>query len=105
MARPTATTTGTDPTTIRDVAALIAALGEVDDWEAVHPAEAAAELAEAIKLPASVVATALARQAHGVAPLSPAVTAGQQAVADTFLALHLIPKKLDVADVVWKPGS
>ena len=78
---------------------------EVDDGEAKHPDEAAAELGEASKLPAPVVATALARQAHGVAALSPEVTAGQQAVADTFLALHLIPKKLDVASTVWKPGT
>ncbi len=87
------------------VAAVTEAVREVDDWEAAHPDEAAAELAGAIKLPVPVVATALARQAHGVAPLTPEVTAGQQAVADTFLALHLIPKKLDVGAVVWKPGA
>ena len=85
------------------VQAITDAVREVDDWEGAHPADAAAELAEAIKLPVPVVATALGRQAHGVAPLSPEVTAGQQAVADTFLALHLIPKKLDVGAVVW-PG-
>lgn len=87
------------------VGAITDAVREVDDWEAAHPDAAAAELAEAIKLPVPVVATALGRQAHGVAPLSPEVTAGQQAVADAFLALHLIPKKLDVASVVWKPGT
>ena len=41
----------------------------------------------------------------GGAPLTPEVVAGQQAVADSFLALKLIPKKLDIADVVWKPGT
>ncbi len=87
------------------VGAIVDAVREVDDWEGAHPDEAAAELSDAIKLPKDVVATALARQAHGVAPLSPAVTLGQQEVADTFLALHLIPKKLDVGAVVWKPGT
>ncbi len=87
------------------VSAITDAVREVDDWEAAHPDEAAAELAAAIKLPAPVVATALARQSHGVAPLTPEVTVGQQAVADTFLALRLIPKKLDVGAAVWKPGS
>ncbi len=87
------------------VAAIIDAVRDVDDWEAAHPDEAAAELAEGVKLPKPVVAVALARQAHGVAPLTPAVTAGQQAVADAFLALHLIPARLDIAAVVWKPGS
>ena len=87
------------------VAAITDAVRDVDDWEAKRPDEAAAELGEAIRLPTPVVATALARQAHGVAALSPEVTAGQQAVADTFLALHLIPKKVDVGSVVWKPGT
>ena len=93
---------GSNPTV---VSAITDAVREVDDWEAAHPDEAAAELAAAIKLPVSVVATALARQAHGVSPLTPEVTAGQQAVADAFLALHLIPKRLDVGAVVWKPGT
>ena len=87
------------------VAAITDAVRDVDGWEAAHPDEAAAELAAAVRLPAPVVAAALGRQAHGVAPLSPEVMAGQQAVADAFLALHLIPKRLDVASVVWKPGS
>ena len=87
------------------VTAIIDAVRDVDDWEGGHPAEAAAELADAIKLPVPIVAVALARQAHGVAPLTPEVTAGQQAVADAFLALHLIPKRLDVGEAVWKPGS
>ena len=87
------------------VAAIVDAVRDVDDWEAAHPDEAAAELAEAVKLPQPVVAVALSRQAHGVAPLTPEVTAGQQAVADAFLQLRLIPKKLDVGAIVWKPGT
>ncbi|RYC31254.1 aliphatic sulfonate ABC transporter substrate-binding protein [Lichenibacterium minor] len=86
------------------VAAITDAVREVDAWEAAHPAEAAAELAAAIKLPVPVVATALGRQAHGVLPIGPDVTADQQAVADAFLKLHLIPAKLDVAAAVWKPS-
>ena len=87
------------------VTAITDAVHEVDDWEAAHPAEAAAELAAAIKLPVSVVATALSRQAHGVLPITPEVTADQQAVADAFLKLRLIPTKLDVAAAIWKPGT
>ena len=87
------------------VAAIVDAVRDVDDWEAAHPDEAAAELAEAVRLPKSVVAVALARQAHGVAPLTPEVTAGQQAEADAFLQLRLIPRPLDVGAAVWKPGT
>ena len=85
--------------------AIVVAVRDVDHWEVDHPNEAAAELARAIKLPEAVVATALGRQSYGLAPLTPEIVAGQQAVADSFLALKLIPKKLDIADVVWKPGS
>ncbi len=87
------------------IEAVVAAVRDVDRWEVEHPAEAAAELAAALKLPEAVVATALGRQSYGPAPLTPEVVAGQQAVADSFLALKLIPKKLDIADVVWKPGT
>lgn len=89
----------------RVVDAIVAAVRDVDDWEAAHPEAAAAELAEAVRLPKAVVAVALARQAHGVAPLTPEVTAGQQAVADAFLALHLIPRRIDVGAIVWRPGT
>ncbi len=87
------------------IEAIVAAVRDVDRWETEHPNEAAAELALALKLPAAVVVTALGRQSYGPAPLTPEVVAGQQAVADSFLALKLIPKKLDIADVVWKPGT
>ena len=87
------------------IEAIVAAVRDVDRWETEHPNEAAAELALALNLPAAVVVTALGRQSYGPAPLTPEVVAGQQAVADSFLALKLIPKKLDIADVVWKPGT
>ena len=38
-------------------------------------------------------------------PLTPALVAEQQRVADTFLQLGLIPKPIRVADIVWQPGQ
>ena len=44
------------------------------------------------------------RPASPVGPLSPAIVADQQRVADAFTALGLIPKKIDVAQIVWHPA-
>ncbi|RZU00946.1 sulfonate ABC transporter substrate-binding protein [Rivibacter subsaxonicus] len=38
-----------------------------------------------------------------VAPLTPAITAEQQRVADAFAALGLIPRQVKVAEIVWQP--
>jgi sulfonate transport system substrate-binding protein len=37
--------------------------------------------------------------------LSPATVADQQRVADAFFQLGLIPKPVNVADVVWRPAA
>ena len=40
-----------------------------------------------------------------VAPLTPALLADQQRVADAFHELGLIPHRIDVSQVVWRPAS
>jgi sulfonate transport system substrate-binding protein len=35
-------------------------------------------------------------------PVAAEITANQQAVADRFTRLNLIPKQINVADIVWK---
>ena len=44
------------------------------------------------------------RPVSPVAPLTAAITADQQRVADAFFKLELIPRAIQVADIVW-PGS
>ena len=44
------------------------------------------------------------RQPSPVAPLTPALVAEQQQVADAFARLGLIPRPIRVADAVWLPG-
>ncbi len=54
-------------------------------------------------LDAGVVSLFLQRRpASPVGPITPAVTADQQRVADAFLKLGLIPKQVQVADIVWR---
>jgi len=64
------------------------------------PARAAALIAPLQGLDESVVETSLRRYRFGVAPLTPAVAAEQQKIADTFYDLKLIPKPIRIADAL-----
>jgi len=61
---------------------------------------AAALIAPLQGLDVAVVETSLKRYRYGVAPLTPAVTAEQQKIADTFFDLKLIPKAVRIADAL-----
>jgi sulfonate transport system substrate-binding protein len=84
---------------------VIAAIGEIDQWAKANTAAAAAELAPIVGIPGDVLAIALERQSFGVTPLSDAVVAQQQAIADTFHALKLIPTPITIAENVRKGGA
>ena len=82
---------------------LIEELARVDDWGRANPKEAAAVLIAQTGLDAATVDLAVERYSYGVKPISPAVVAEQQRIADVFARLKLIPKPLRVADIVWQP--
>lgn len=73
------------------------------EWVQAHPKQAAARIAPVQGLEPEVVERSLARQGFGVKPLSPAVAAEQQQIADVFLALRLIPAPIRITDAL--PGS
>lgn len=57
-------------------------------------------------LDAGVVSLFLQRRPKSpVGPLSPQTVADQQRVADAFLQLGLIPKTVNVAEIVWQPSA
>lgn len=57
-------------------------------------------------LDAGVVSLFLQRRPKSpVGPLSPQTVADQQRVADAFLQLGLIPKSVNVAEIVWQPSA
>ena len=64
---------------------------------------AAAVIAPLQGLEPEVIEKSLARYQFGVKPLTPAVAAEQQKIADTFHTLGLIPKPIRVADAL--PGT
>lgn len=80
------------------VAIVLEELARVDEWGQGHLAEVAAILARQTGLDLPVVELAASRYSYGVTPLSPEVIAQQQAIADTFTRLKLIPTSIIVKD-------
>ncbi|SMH62224.1 sulfonate ABC transporter substrate-binding protein [Azospirillum agricola] len=83
--------------------AVLAGLREVDEWAAQNVKAVAEQLGPKVGLPVSVLEVAAARQGYGLRPIDAEVIAEQQRIADTFFALKLIPKKIDVSAAA--PGS
>ncbi len=73
------------------------------DWTVANFDEAARILAPQIGLSPAITRQALENYGYGVTLIEPEVVRNQQAIADTFAQLKLIPKPLDVASVIWKP--
>ena len=69
-------------------------------WLKANVTQAAALVAPLQGLDVDVVERSLTRYEFGVTPLTPAVTAGQQQIADTFHALKLIPNPIRIADAL-----
>ena len=73
-------------------------IGAVDAWVARNQPEAATELAGVLGLDKAVVQSFLAHADYGNAPITREILAEQQRIADTFHALGLIPKKINLQD-------
>jgi sulfonate transport system substrate-binding protein len=91
----------TDP---KVVDAILDGLREVDDWARTDIKAVAEQLSPSVGLPAPVLEVALKRQAYGIKAIDRKVIGEQQQLADTFLALGLIPKAIAVADTAGAPA-
>jgi sulfonate transport system substrate-binding protein len=85
--------------------ALLDDIYATDKWAEAHREETVAILTPSLKLPDSVVRTAVGRLGYGVGPITPDVVADQQKIADTFFALKLIPVPVVVRDALWSPPA
>jgi sulfonate transport system substrate-binding protein len=85
--------------------AVVAAIVDIDEWAKGRENVVAQELSAGIGIPAPVLEVALKRQTYGIKPLDASVVAQQQSIADTFYALGLVPKQIDVSTIVRKSGS
>ncbi|KZD20328.1 sulfonate ABC transporter substrate-binding protein [Tardiphaga robiniae] len=86
------------------VDAILEGLREVDDWAKTDIKAVAEQLSPSVGLPVPVLEVALKRQAYGIKPIDRKVITEQQQLADTFLALGLIPKAIAVADAAGTPA-
>ncbi|SBT42533.1 aliphatic sulfonate ABC transporter substrate-binding protein [Micromonospora auratinigra] len=92
LASPAAVRDRTD-----DVRAFLRTYRQTTDWGIAHPSERARVLAPELKIPLDVTTRALARSAKPLAPVTPAIGAELQAIADSFVALKLVPGPVDIA--------
>jgi sulfonate transport system substrate-binding protein len=87
------------------VAIVLDELAAVDQWAKTNPKDAAAALQPQIGLDQATLELALSRGGYGVTPVSDAVLAEQQRIADTFYDLKLIPKHINVRDATLQGTS
>jgi sulfonate transport system substrate-binding protein len=85
--------------------ALIVAVNSAGRWAAEKPPEVANYLAKEVGMDAQILEPIIRREPWGFRPVDAAVIADQQAIADLFFSLKLIPKTIKVSDaVVEAPG-
>lgn len=82
------------------VEAIILAISEIGEWIKANPEAAAAELAPSTGIPTDALELAISRQSFGVQPLTAQVVEDQQAVADAFDSLGLLPKPVVISDAL-----
>ncbi len=80
------------------VAIVLDELAKVDEWGRNNITEVAAVLARQTGLEPAVLEVAARRYSYGVKPVTPAVIAAQQQIADVFARLKLIPVTIIVKD-------
>lgn len=84
------------------LARLLQQVAATGAWANGHPAEVSALLAPQMGLPVPIVETWQRRTRYGAMPVSAAIAANQQQVADLFYQQKLLPKAVNVAGNVWK---
>jgi sulfonate transport system substrate-binding protein len=86
--------------------ALFAALTETDAYVQANRKDTAQRFADFAGIGLATVHRFLERRNPSpVGPLTPALVAEQQKVADAFAQLGLIPRPIRVAEIVWQPGQ
>src|SRR5882724_6506522 len=84
----------------RDV---IKGLAEAARWAEAHRAEVATALAAVTGVPLEVQIVAANRASFVIGAVTDEIIDTQQAVADRFHKLGLIPRQITIRDIVWRP--
>lgn len=83
------------------IEALVEEIRAIGEWVKANNDEATAQVAPLLGLSADITRLAVQRQSYGAQLITPQVIEAQQKIADTFTALKLIPKKLNISEVIW----
>ncbi|HET9586846.1 MAG TPA: sulfonate ABC transporter substrate-binding protein [Bradyrhizobium sp.] len=89
-------------THVRETRDVIDGLAEAARWAEAHRADVASALAAVTGVPLEVQVVAADRASFVMGPVTDEIIATQQAVADRFHKLGLIPKQIAVRDIVWR---
>ncbi|CAG2141731.1 putative aliphatic sulfonates-binding protein precursor [compost metagenome] len=87
------------------VSTILDELAQLGQWAGKQPKDASTVLVKETGLDATVLDLAVSRFSYGAKPVTPAVLAEQQRIADAFHTLKLIPKPIQVADAAWTPPA
>jgi len=71
-------------------------------WAEAHRADVAKSLSAVTGIPLDIQTLAANRSSFAVGPITDDIIETQQAVADRFFKLGLIPKKITIRDIVWR---
>jgi len=85
------------------VTTTISALGDAAKWADQNRDKVAAALHEVTGVPLEAQTVAANRAKFGVFPIDEKIIANQQATADRFFKLGLIPNAIKISDAVWVP--
>jgi sulfonate transport system substrate-binding protein len=89
-------------THVRETREVIDGLAEAARWAEANRADVAAALAAVTGVPLEVQTVAANRASFLIGPVTDEIVTTQQAVADRFHKLGLIPKPIAVRDIVWR---
>lgn len=84
------------------VLALLRAVNEAAAWARANPEPLAQVLSDVTGVPLPAQRVAAARGVYAAQPVDDAIAAQQQAIADTFAGLRIIPSRIDVRAAVWR---
>jgi sulfonate transport system substrate-binding protein len=82
---------------------VISELAAISNWVEENQDASVEFLANLMGMDAATVARAEKRRRYGINPIDPAIIEYQQKLADTLLRLGLIPRPINVSEVVWTP--
>lgn len=87
---------------------IVKLMGQINDaakWSGTHQEDLARIMSEITGVDIQAQRTAAARGSYAADFVTPAVIARQQAVADTFFDLKIIPRRVDVGSIVFTPRT